>query len=60
MMEVAVEHHNYRVLVRSLEAWHRLTRQAKTERRQEEERLAYRAKMAALLQVAAAKAEKQR
>ena len=59
-MDVAVEHHTSRMLRRSLWAWHKVTRQAKAERRRETERLAHREKMAALIQAATAKAEKQR
>ena len=59
-MDVAVEHHTSRMLRRSLWAWHKVTRQAKAKRRRETERLAHREKMAALIQAATAKAEKQR
>ena len=58
-MDVAVGHHTARLLQRSLGAWHKVTRQAKSEKRQEAERLAHRQKMIALLQAATAKAEKQ-
>ena len=55
-----MEHCAYRILKRSLWAWHRVTRQANAERRQKESKQSYRAKMAAFLQVASAKAEEQR
>lgn len=60
MMEMAVDHREYRLLQRSLRSWHKLTRQAKSERAQEADQKAYQVKMAALLQAATAKAKKQR
>ena len=59
-MDLAVGHQTSRMLRKSLWAWHKVTRQAKAERRREAERLAHREKMAALIQAATAKAEKQR
>ena len=60
-MDVAVAHYTSRILRRSLGAWHKVTRQAKAERRQEEQKLVQREKMAALLLAATAKAaEKQK
>ena len=60
LIDIAVGHHVSRILQRSLGAWHKLTRLTKIEKRQEEERLTQRAKMAALLQAATAKAQRQR
>ena len=60
MMEVACQHHNSRMLQQSLRAWQRITRQEKTKRIQAEEQKSHKTKMAALLQAATAKAEKQR
>ena len=60
MMEIAVDHREYRLLQRSLRSWHKLTRQTKSERIREADQKTYQVKMAALLQVATAKANKQR
>lgn len=59
-MEIAINHHDNRILRRIVRSWHSFTRQANTKRVLEADQESHRAKMAALLHAAATKAEKER